>query len=264
MTGLEYRGALLLIRQHEPWVEELSVQLQFEELITGNGSVLTLPAATADLLGWVGDQRVFLPMQYDDWQQVIGDYRDSLDNSGPKILAAVATQTAAIDVLLLNLISSSTDPDGAIRRTMDGVVRADLLVVLQQLATTLSSDEAIIASWRDLVKTCEKRNRQVEEVSFRRDTLWAIASVRNLDSGRFGIFRDVCSVLTDDANAVKREQSRAAGTDYHHGIPRGGRSRGMWECRIGRRRPLGRWHRTGRKPFQPSVRKHVSVVAVMA
>ncbi|AYE95837.1 hypothetical protein C0J29_14510 [Mycobacterium paragordonae] len=219
LTEPEDGGALLLIRQHEPWVEELSVQLQFEELITGNGSVLTLPAATADLLGWVGDQRVFLPVQHDDWQQVIGDYSDSLKNSGPKLLAVVATQTTAIDVLLPNLISSSTDADGSIRRTMDGAVRTDLQVVLQQLATTLSSDEAIIASWRDLVKTCEKRNRQVEEVSFRRDTLWAIASVRNLDSGRFGIFRDVDSVLTDVADAVKREQCRAAGTEYHQGIP---------------------------------------------
>jgi hypothetical protein len=121
----------VLIRQHEPWVEELSVQLQFEGLITGNGSVLTLPAATADLLDWVGDQRVFLPMQYDDWQQVIGDYQDSLDQSGPKILAVVATQTAAIDALLLNLISSSTEPDGTIRRSMDAAVRADLEIVLR-------------------------------------------------------------------------------------------------------------------------------------
>jgi hypothetical protein len=80
-------------------------------------------------------------------------------------------------------------------------------------------EEAITAAWRDLVKTCEKRNRKVEEVSFRRDTLWAVAALRGLDSGRFGIFRDVCSVLTDDANAMKREQSRAVGAEYHPGIP---------------------------------------------
>jgi hypothetical protein len=68
----------VLVRQHEPWVEELSVQLQFEELITGSGAVLSLPAATSDLQDWTGDQREFLPMQHDDWQQVIGDYRDSV------------------------------------------------------------------------------------------------------------------------------------------------------------------------------------------
>lgn len=209
----------MLIRQHEPWVEELSVQLQFDRLISGNGSVLTLPAATADLLDWVGDQRVFLPVQYDDWQQVIGDYQDSLHHSGPKLLDAVATQTAAVEPLLLTLISSSIDPDGTSRYAMDSAVRADLQVALQRLESTLSSDEAIIASWRDLVKTCEKRNRKVEEVSFRRDTLWAIASLRGLNSGRFGIFEDVHSVLTDDAEAVKREQCRAAGTEYHPGRP---------------------------------------------
>ncbi|SPM32356.1 hypothetical protein MRAB57_154, partial [Mycobacterium rhizamassiliense] len=209
----------VLIRQHEPWVEELSVQLQFEELITGNGSVLTLPAATADLLDWVGDQRVFLPMQYDDWQQVIGDYRESLDFSGPKILAVVEAQTAAIDALLTALMTSTAGFDGTSSRSMDATVRADLQVFLRQLAMTLASDEVFIACWRDLVKTCEKRNRKVEEVSFRRDTLWAVAALRGVDRGRFGIFRDVCSVLTDDSNAVKREQSRAVGTDYQFEIP---------------------------------------------
>lgn len=209
----------MLIRRHEPWVEELSVQLQFDALISGDGSVLTLPAATDDLLDWVGDQRVFLPVQYDDWQQVIGDYRDSLVYSGPKLLEAVATHTVAIDALLLVLMSSSTDPDGTPAHTMDQAVRADLQVALRQLAMTLASDAAIIAAWRDLVRTCQRRNRDVEEVSFRRDTLWAIAAARGLDSGRFGIFRDVRSVLTDDAEAVKREQSRAAGSEYYRGLP---------------------------------------------
>lgn len=209
----------MLIRQHEPWVEELSVQLQFEELITGNGSVLTLPAAASDLLDWVGDQRVFLPTQYDDWQQVIGDYRDSLIHSGPKILAVVKEQTVVIDALLNGLILSSTDADGRPRRSMDAAVRADLQVALQLLLTTASSNEAIIASWRDLVRTCENRSRKVDEVSFRRDTLWAVATLRGLDSGRFGIFRDVCSVLTDNADDVRRELHRAAGTEYQPGIP---------------------------------------------
>lgn len=43
----------MLFRQHERWVEELSVQLQLDKPITASGSVLTLPAATLDLQdGW--------------------------------------------------------------------------------------------------------------------------------------------------------------------------------------------------------------------
>jgi hypothetical protein len=47
-------------RQHERWVEELSVQLQLDKPITASGSILTLPAATLDLQDWMGDQREFL------------------------------------------------------------------------------------------------------------------------------------------------------------------------------------------------------------
>jgi hypothetical protein len=39
----------MLFRQHERWVEELSVQLQLHKPITASGSILTLPAATLDL-----------------------------------------------------------------------------------------------------------------------------------------------------------------------------------------------------------------------
>jgi hypothetical protein len=160
----------MLFRQHERWVEELSAQLQLEKPITGSGSILTLPVATLDLQDWTGDQREFLPVRYDDWQQVIGDYRESVANSGPKILAAAAPHTAAIDALLPNLTSSSVAADGSRTDTMDVAVRGDILVHLQQLDTVLSSDPAIIAAWRDLVSSCQKLHRAVDEVSFRRDT----------------------------------------------------------------------------------------------
>jgi hypothetical protein len=93
------------------------------------------------------------------------------------------------------------------------------LVHLQLLDTTLSSDPAIIAAWRDLVSSCEKLHRTVEEVAYRRDTLWAIAERRGLDPGEFGVFRDVRAVLTDEANAVRSEQDRAAGVEPELRMP---------------------------------------------
>ncbi|HZE16465.1 MAG TPA: hypothetical protein VE197_12555 [Mycobacterium sp.] len=56
----------MLVRQHERWVEELSVQLQLDKPITARGSVLALPAAHPGPAGRMGDQREFLPVQYDD------------------------------------------------------------------------------------------------------------------------------------------------------------------------------------------------------
>ena len=83
----------MLVRQHESFVEELSVQLQFKEPITSSGAVMTLPAATADLKDWMADRRKFLTVQYDDWMQVIADFRDSVSTTGPKLRAIVASST---------------------------------------------------------------------------------------------------------------------------------------------------------------------------
>jgi hypothetical protein len=79
------QGGAMLVRQHESFVEELSAQLQFKEPITSSGAVMTLPAATADLKDWMADRRKFVTVRYDDWMQVIGDFRDSVSTTGPKL-----------------------------------------------------------------------------------------------------------------------------------------------------------------------------------
>jgi hypothetical protein len=86
---------LVLIRQHERQVEDLDVQLTFDKPITGSGAIMTLPAATADLK---------------DWMQVIGDFRDSLAKTGPKLSRHVEPITSRIESRLSELISTSV-PD---------------------------------------------------------------------------------------------------------------------------------------------------------
>ena len=209
----------MFIRQHERMVEELDVQLGFKDPITTSGSVMTLPAATMDLRDWMADRRKFLPVQYDDWMQVIGDFRDSLAESGPKLVKLVDPITTQIESLLPKLISLS-GPDRVaspiasflrkvmpanvsdrIARPIDSllqqlvphnvaaevtrslaiseVVRADIQRHLARLEAKLTTEEAIVAAWRDLVTSAEKVKRPVEEVSFRRDTLYAIAQGRD-------------------------------------------------------------------------------------
>lgn len=77
--------------------------------------------------------------------------------------------------------------------SIDGSVRSDISRHLQQLDAELATTAATIAAWRDLVSSAEKVGRKVEEVSFRRDTLYAIAKHRRLDvTGSFGLFATLC------------------------------------------------------------------------
>jgi hypothetical protein len=89
---------------------------------------------------------------------------------------------------------------------------------LEQLDAELATEAAIRAAWRDLVSTSEdgNLNRQVEELNFRRDTVWAIARRRGLDLGKFGVFWDVTSVLTDNPDAVQHELDLAADVEHHY------------------------------------------------
>lgn len=204
-------------RQHERQVEELAAILGTPDTpITASGAVMTLPTAVTDLKAWVADDRAFQSVQGDDWLHVIEDLRQSLTTSGPKLRRVVEAITMPIEALLQTLISSTPGPDGAPIYAIDSAVRADLLPRLERLDVELATEEAIRAAWRDLVSTSEDGNlhRQVEELNFRRDTVWAIARRRNLDLGTFGVFSDVTSVLTDNPDAVQRELDLAAGVEH--------------------------------------------------
>ena len=135
----------MLVRQHESLVEELSVQLQCKEPITCSGAIMTLPAANADLKDWIADRRKFLSVQYDDWMQVIGDFRDSVSTTGPKLRAIVTSLTTQIDSLLQGLFSSTAAADGTPSYDIDATVRGDVLQQLELLESELATEPAIVA-----------------------------------------------------------------------------------------------------------------------
>ena len=114
---------------------------------------MTLPAATADLKDWVADRRKFLSVQYDDWMQVIGDFRDSVSTTGPKLGAIVTSFTTQIDSLLQGLFSSTPAADGSSSYDIDATVRGDVLQQLELLESELATEAAVVAAWRDLVKS---------------------------------------------------------------------------------------------------------------
>jgi hypothetical protein len=200
--------------QHESFVEELSVQLKYKDPITSSGAIMTLPAATADLKEWIADRRKFQNVQQPDWMQVIGDFRGSVSATGPKLGALLRATTAPIEKLLPSLFASTSGFDGKTSTAIRASVRASILQQLELLESELSTEPPIVAAWRDLAKSAQTPNRSTEEISFRRDTLFAIAKCRNLDiTGSFGVFAIVNSILTDVAAAVQEALDDEAGVE---------------------------------------------------
>jgi hypothetical protein len=213
---------MLFGQQHEPLVQELDVLLGPPRIpVTASGAVMTLPASTADLRDWIADDREFRSGQRDDWMQVIGDFSASLEESGPKLLEVVTAIATSITPLLQNLIRTTPAPPGGTTPTytVDAALRADLLQRLKRLDAALATDEAIVAAWCDLVASCTNSRAKVEKVSFRRDTLWALAERRDLELGSFGVFHEVSAVLTDSAYAVQEEIDPAGVDDEYISQP---------------------------------------------
>ena len=110
---------------------------------------------------------------------------------------------------------------------IDSVVRDDIRHLVERLYTELTTDNAIVEAWHDLVSSAQNLRRTVEDVSFRRDTLHAIAQRRNLDIiGSFGLFGELSALVSDVANAVHEEIQRESGgefepCDYPPGTPSG-------------------------------------------
>jgi hypothetical protein len=120
-----------------------------------------------------------------------------------------------IESLLQKVVPQTAGSDVTPEYTIDPIVRTDVKQHLEQLDTELAADAAIIEAWRDLVTSAEKLNRTVDELAYRRDTLYAIAERRNLDTvGPFGVSADLRRLLTDVPDAVQQELDNEAGRDH--------------------------------------------------
>jgi hypothetical protein len=197
-------------RHHERWIEELYVHLENGRSLTSSGENLTLPAAVADLRGWIVDQRTYAPIQYRDWQQVISDFTASADNVG-FMLRQVAPESVA---KILKQLGEMFFQNSSGHWIIEPNVRQSLSGLLTKLETELSSTDALIAGWRDLVAGCQGMSRSPDDVAAVRDTLWALADRRNLDLGKRGVFSQLASVITDNPDAVHAELDAAANAPH--------------------------------------------------
>lgn len=89
-------------------LDELNIELQYKGPVASSGALMTLPAAAADLRDCITDHRKIGSMPYDDWMQVITDFRDSVDGSGLQLSRHVESVTTDIESLLPALISLDT------------------------------------------------------------------------------------------------------------------------------------------------------------
>jgi hypothetical protein len=122
---------------------------------------------------------------------------------------------ARIDSLLRRLVPPPPSETKKKTYTIDDGVRSEIAGLLEQLDVEMLNPAATVAAWRDLVTSTEKIGREVEEISFRRDTLFAMAEHRNLNVAERGngIFWRLSLLVTDSADDVLREEAIANGVE---------------------------------------------------
>jgi hypothetical protein len=149
----------------------------------------------------------------------------------PRSLSDRIAQT--IDSVLLKLVPRTPVSEVTREYSIDELVRGDILRHLEQLDTELATKPPIIEAWRDLLSSAGNVKRTIEEVAFRRDTLYAIAHRRSLDvTGPFGVFADLRRLITDVPTAVQEELDAEAGHDHVPTFPPAS-TPSLAECRPG-------------------------------
>ncbi|WP_431938646.1 hypothetical protein [Nocardia grenadensis] len=177
----------------EQWLSEMVAVL--DGRVSVYVEAMTLTAAAAELLAWVDDRRQYIPAQHNDWQSMLTDVRLSYSASGPKLQQFVDSAYRLVETHFAQLFSAppgggsdSVQIDAQVR----GALRGDVAVLREQLR----SDAAIVHAWTDLHQACVNRAKSVEDIEFKRQTLWAIAEARhkNTDS-RFGLGHQLTELL---------------------------------------------------------------------
>ncbi|MGW6335027.1 hypothetical protein [Nocardia rhamnosiphila] len=169
----------------DQWLAEMVAVL--DERFTVDVEAMTLTAATTELLAWVDDRRQFIPAQRNDWQSMLEDVRLSFCASGPKLQRFVDPAYCLVETHFAQLFitpAGGGSDNVRIDEQVRGALRGDAAVLREQLR----SDAAIVHAWTDLHQACVSRAKSVEDIEFKRKTLWAIAEARHRDTNsRFGL-----------------------------------------------------------------------------
>jgi hypothetical protein len=171
-------------KKHTRWINELVLLLNNKEYYISGSAVLTLTASLEDLTGWLNDTRPYDGAHKLSWESAIEDYHASLNQIGPKLEALTKVEARELTNLLKDMPKNLANRQLAI--TKAGI-----------LAKTLSSDQAIIASWQDLVDSCQDMSIKTNQLYLLRDQLYDIARAKSLDIKKFDGSGSLVSILQD-------------------------------------------------------------------
>ncbi|WP_433379398.1 hypothetical protein [Streptosporangium sp. CA-115845] len=155
-------------------------------------SLLSFPAAAAELLVWLGDARNFDPNYHPPaLASAISDYDRSVKSGfGEKIKIALQGDLAAFETSLTPL---RNDPSKN---------RTPVETALNTLIHRLKSPDVLQAAWLDLWSKCGRDNSPPEAIAIRRDLFLALARLAEHDIEQ--LICDLAGLLDNDAPTVYR------------------------------------------------------------
>lgn len=178
----------------EQWMAEVIAVL--EGRFTVPVEAMTLTSAALELIAWLDDRRQFITAQHNDWQSMFADFRAAYSASGPKLQRVVQTNYREVESHFGLLFTTSAGADNSDKVEIDDQVRSALLHDTAVLLEQLRCNDAIASAWIDLQQACVSRTKLVEDIEFKRKTLWAIAEARHLDTAsRFGLGRQLSELM---------------------------------------------------------------------
>ncbi|MEV0903190.1 hypothetical protein [Actinoplanes sp. NPDC049802] len=125
-----------------------------------------LVAALNEVLAWCRDRRGYNDrFRRNSWSSVIADFRHSVKNIGSALTTLTAPATTVIDGKLRDDIAA------------DAADVADLEKHVRDALDLLTTDDALLAAWKDLLTSCNKDTPPIESVCLRHDTFWAVAEL---------------------------------------------------------------------------------------
>lgn len=197
-----------MFEQHARWLEELREYIDRKEPVTCGSGYMPLTAITLEISAAGTDPCPHDGLYVDSWTSMAADLADSLQWSGPELLALVDTAARSVHQAITNglLVRRA----GVARPRINDTQRPAVATRAAALAALLGRDDALVAAWRDLVAGCQDINHvryPSERIAFLRDTVVGLSEYRRQDRGYFSPLSSAVQVLMGHPSSVRQAQA---------------------------------------------------------
>ncbi|WP_425005028.1 hypothetical protein [Mycolicibacterium sp. S3B2] len=194
-----------MFEQRERWLEELRAYTDEKDSVTSTSGRMPWDAIVREIDAACSDARPHGRQQIRDWQSRATDLTDSLDWTGPELLALVGIPARAV----VGAITTGLLVTTAGKPTLDDTKRPAVGIRASVLLGALDSDALLVAAWRDLVAACRRPDHTrfpADRIAFLRDTLIGLIKYRNQDLHHTSPISTAVSVLHGGAGSVELAQ----------------------------------------------------------